>query len=103
MGKWSMRVLRFVVVTDAIAVAACAVGYLLLAQAVDSQFGEAARPNTIRSESLRDRTTGRHLARPGAAVRSPADRIRDVFEQFPGSQQPAIKSRNRRGDGILFS
>ncbi len=103
MGKSSMRVLRFVVVTDAIAVAACAVGYLLLAHAVGSRFAEAVRPDTVRSEALREGLAGPSLAHPGAAVRSPSDRIRDAFEQFPGQQRPAVKPRNRRGDGILFS
>src|SRR5579872_811044 len=93
-----MRVSR-----SAVAVAACTVSYLALGHAIDSYFDEAVRPNSRTSKELGKPALVQSRAAPTAAMRSPADRIRDVFEQFPSSQRPTVKPRDHRGDGIMFA
>lgn len=94
-----MRVLRSVIITDVVAVAACVVGYLLLAHPVNFSL---VRPNAVTSEPVRQHAPVPNRGEQAAAIRSPAERIQDAFEQFPGSQRPATKSGNKRSDGIMF-
>jgi hypothetical protein len=97
-----MRVLSSIVIIDSVVVAACVAGYLLLVPAIKSHTGPVARSSAFPSEQRRDRLPARDHAGPAATIRSPADRIRDAFEQLPGSQRPAVKPSNRRGDLIMF-
>jgi hypothetical protein len=94
----SMRLLR----SGFIAVAACAIGYLLLGQVIASYISRTARQSAVRSDQFPLHTPVPDRPEPTAAIRSPAERVRDTFEHFPGSRRPAIKPRSNRGDGIMF-
>jgi hypothetical protein len=94
----SMRVLR----SGFVALAACAIGYLLVGQVIDSYINRTARPSAPRSDQFQLHTPVPDRPEPSAEIRSPAERIRDTFEHFPGSRRPAIKPKSNRGDGIMF-
>jgi hypothetical protein len=75
---------------------------LLLGYVIDSYFSRAARTNAVSSERYQLRTPVPNPPDSDAAARSPADRIRDTFEHFPGSRRPVIKPKSNRGDWIMF-